>query len=160
MRREKAQIQALTPFTTGQSYQTQQIGSRYPENYNQPNETWKLQYSNNLNASTFLTAKIYEVNNVANFDFPFITNAFDGADYSSLQGGYARGVTLDLTKQLNSKNLLAIGGNFSFLHPVFAQASGTVYALVGAVRKIDGLRYWPSRSPGLPIAARKTLVRT
>ena len=129
----KAQQQAVTPLTTGQSFVTQQIGKRYPENYNQPLESFKLQYSNNVNSSTFFTAKLWEVNSVVLFDFPFITNAFDGADYASLQGGNSRGVTFDLTKQLNSKNLLGFGGLYSFLHPVFSQASATggLYQVAG-----------------------------
>lgn len=129
----KSQIQSVMPLTTGQAFLTQQIGARYPESYDQPNESFKFQYSNNINASTFITAKLWEVNNVELFDFPYRSNVFDGGDFASLQGGWSRGVTLDLTKQLNSKNLLGIGGLYSFLHPVFSQASATggLYQVAG-----------------------------
>ena len=127
------QIQSVTPFTTGQTFLTQQIGTRYPESYNQPNESFKFQYSNNLDASTFFTAKLWEVNNVELFDFPYRSNVFDGGDFASLQGGWTRGATFDLTKQLNSKNLLGFGGLYTFLHPVFSQASSTggLYQVAG-----------------------------
>jgi hypothetical protein len=130
------QIKAVEPFTTGQTSLTQQIGKRYPENYNQPNESFKFQYSNNLDASTFLTAKFWAVNAVSLFDFPYITNAFDGADFSSLQGGLSRGVTFDVTKQLDSKNLLGFGGLYTFLHPTFSQASAT-----GGLFNVAGFGY-------------------
>jgi hypothetical protein len=83
----------------------------------QPNDTFKIQYSNNLDASTYLTMKYFKVNSVVTFDQPYT-----GASYTSdvaLQGGLSTGWTLDATKQLNSKNLIKIGGISSFLHPVF-----------------------------------------
>ena len=44
---------------------------RGPINYFQPNDVMKLQYSNNLDASTFFTLKAYKTNSVVTFDFPF-----------------------------------------------------------------------------------------
>jgi hypothetical protein len=121
-----AQVQALMPFTPGQTGVSQQIGSRYPENFNQPNDTFKLQYAWNVNASTFITAKYYEVNNVELFDFPYVPEGITFGDEVSLQGGYTRGLALDGTKQLGSKNLLGFGGEYKFLHPVFSQPSATL----------------------------------
>ncbi len=53
--------------------------SRQVINGNQPNEVGKLQYSNSLNATTFITAKYYRVNAVSLFDYPYDgANAFFG----------------------------------------------------------------------------------
>jgi len=87
-------------------------------NGTQPNEAFKIQYSNNLNSSTFLTAKFYKVNAVTTFDNPYATQA-GYRESNALQGGLTNGVTLDVTKQLNAKNLLKLGGSYGFIHPVF-----------------------------------------
>ncbi len=86
-------------------------------NGTQPNEAFKIQYSNNLDSSTYLTAKFFKVNSVVTFDRPYNNAGFDG--FNALQGGLSNGTTLDVTKQLNSKNLLKLGGSYQFLHPVF-----------------------------------------
>jgi len=83
----------------------------------QPNEAFKVQYSNNIDSSTFLTTKFFKVNSVVTFDRPYNNAGFVG--FNSLQGGLSDGVTLDITKQLNSRNLLKLGGSYLFLHPVF-----------------------------------------
>jgi hypothetical protein len=120
-----AQIQAVMPFTVGQTGLYQQIGSRFPENLNQPEETFKLQYSWNVNASTFLTAKYYEVNSVNLQDFPYFATSFPFGDFNTLTGGIVRGLALDVTEQVGSKNLVAFGGQYKFLHPVFSQATAS-----------------------------------
>ncbi len=119
-----AQIQALMPLTVGQTYVGQMLGGRGSQNYNEPNDTFKIQYTNNLNASTFLTAKFYRVNAVTLFDFPYNSTSVIFGDFASLQGGQRTGVAVDLTKQLNAKNLLGFGGKYEFLHPVYSQPSG------------------------------------
>jgi len=88
-----------------------------PTNITQPNEAFKIQYSNNLDASTFLTTKFYKVNSVATFDEPYASAGY--RYFSALQGGLSDGVTLDITKQAGSKNLIKLGGSYAFLHPVF-----------------------------------------
>jgi hypothetical protein len=120
-----AQIQALIPFFPGQTSVDQQIGSRYLQTYNQPQETLKLQYSWNVNSSTFLTAKAYLVNSVNLQDFPNTGGSPLFTDINTLTGGITRGVALDGTKQLGTKNLLAFGGSYKFLYPVFSQATAT-----------------------------------
>jgi hypothetical protein len=126
-----AQLQAIMPFTQGQRSLTDRIGAlgdgRTSVSGTQPNETIKLQYSNNLNASTFLTAKFYRVNNVEQFDRAFnSTSTFPLGDEVSLQGGQRTGFGVDGTKQLGSKNLLGFGGKYEFLLPVFSFVSATV----------------------------------
>ena len=123
-----AQIQALEPFSAGQTSVTQFLGGpggRYPLGGTQPNETFKLQYSNNISSTLFATAKYYEVNNVELFDNIYNGQNFDNGDSVAQQGGWARGVTLDFTKQLNSRNLVGFGADYRYLHPVFGQITGT-----------------------------------
>lgn len=120
-----ATIGSLLSFGIGQTSQTQAL-NRPPENYDQPNQTLKLQYSNNLDATTFLTAKLYKVNAVTVFDFPYSGIGFGGFDDAYLnQGGQRTGAQLDLTKQIGDKNLLALGAKYEFLHPVDAYQSAT-----------------------------------
>src|SRR6202163_309174 len=129
----KAQIQSVMPFTLGQTSLTQLIGGHGIELVSEPNATFKLQYTNNLNSSTFLSTKFYRVNAVTIFDAPYnTTRAFFG-DHGDLQGGQRTGVTLDLTKQLNSQNLLGIGAKYEYLHPVFSDpsASNSLYTFGG-----------------------------
>jgi hypothetical protein len=121
-------IQALMPFTYGQNSLTDRIGvgsDRKPINGNQPNETFKLQYSNSLNSSTFLTTKFYRVNSVELFDSPYNQNGVVNGDFSGLQGGQRTGVALDGTKQLGAKNLLGFGGKYEYLTPIFSAPSST-----------------------------------
>ncbi|HEV2738515.1 MAG TPA: TonB-dependent receptor [Candidatus Elarobacter sp.] len=123
------QIQALYPYTLGQTALTQRYGgqqsTRQNFNYNQPSETFKLQYSNNLNATTFLTAKFYRVNAVALFDLPNAGNGTLFTEQVSLQGGQRAGFAIDGTKQFGSKNLVGFGGKYDFLRPVYSQPSAT-----------------------------------
>ena len=123
-----ADIQAVTPNAYGQRSLTDRIGSyngRRAENSSQPNETFKLQYSNSLNATTFLTAKFYHVNAVTIIDNPYQANQPIQDEVTALQGGQRVGFALDGTKQIGSKHLIGFGGKYEFLSPVFDDPSGT-----------------------------------
>src|ERR1700681_988134 len=142
----KAQIQSVMPFTLGQTSLTQLIGGHGIELVSEPNATFKLQYTNNLNSSTFLSTKFYRVNAVSIFDAPYnTTRAFFG-DHVDLQGGQRTGVTLDLTKQLNSQNLLGIGAKYEYLHPVFSDpsASNSLYTFGGFGRSFEVADFLPN----------------
>jgi outer membrane receptor protein involved in Fe transport len=148
-----AQLQAVMPFTQGQRSLTDRIGSdgsgRTDINGTQPNETIKLQYSTNLDATTFLTAKFYRVNNVEVFDNPYNnTNTFPLGDEVALQGGQRTGFALDGTKQLGSKNLLGFGGKYDFLLPVFSFTSATVsmYDFAGAGNSLEVVDFFTPQS--------------
>jgi len=108
-----AQIQQVIGFAPGQTTAVQALDHK--SHIVQPNETIKLQYSINLNADTFLTAKFYRVNAVAVFDQPY-DSIFN--EQEKLEGGQRTGFAVDLTKQVSSKNLLTAGGKFAYLHPV------------------------------------------
>lgn len=91
-----------------------------PNQLTQPNETIKLEYTNNLNASTFLQLAYYKVNATAIFDHGFTGTpgfGFPNDDFLT-QGGLRTGYRLDLTKQLGQKHLLQAGGRFEYLHPI------------------------------------------
>jgi len=121
-------IYGFAPYQTSQN-QTLASAHRSPGQQVQPNATFKFQYSNNLDSSTFLTAKFYRVNAVIAFDYPYNFNqsgAAVGGDFSSLQGGQRTGGSLDITRQLNSKNLLTAGFKYEFLHPVFNEPSASL----------------------------------
>jgi hypothetical protein len=122
-----ALVQSLMPFTPGQLSLTSRIGSlgdgRLAENGNQPNETFKLQYSNNLDSTTFVTTKFYRVNAVTLFDFPYNANNIVTGDVTQLQGGQRTGFALDGTKQLGAKHLLGFGGKYENLFPVLSSTS-------------------------------------
>lgn len=82
----------------------------------QPNEVYKVQLSHNFDPSTFLRLAYYGVNAITTFDLPDYNN-FGGYE---LQGSDRTGVSADFTKQLNSRNLLQIGGKFEYQKPTFA----------------------------------------
>ena len=95
----------------------------------QPNDTFKIQYSNNIDASTFATVKFFHTNSASTFDL--LNNGTNYFDEWALQGGQNIGVALDMTKQLNSKNLLKVGASYSFLHPIDNFTSG-MFGLISA----------------------------
>ena len=150
----RAQIQAVTPFVPGQRSLTDRIGStsdmRAPENYNQPNETFKLQYSNNVNSTTFITTKFYRVDNTALFDFPTEGNGTFETDIVAEQGGQRTGFALDGTKQVGSKHLLGFGGKYDWLRPVYSQrsASGSTFVFGGFGGGFEALDFLPTSAGG------------
>ncbi len=120
----------LTPLALGTSdlqsvigifpYQGGLNAPARPYQITQPNETVKLEYDNNLNASTFLQATYYKVNSDSIFDETFTGIPTFGAVNQDLltQGGERTGYRLDLTKQLGSKHLLTLGGRYEYLLPI------------------------------------------
>ena len=121
---------APCPVTASSPVPTQACATlNHPIQQFQPNDTFKIQYSNNIDASTFFTAKFFHANAVSTFDL--INQGTAYYDEWALQGGQDIGVALDITKQINSKNLLKIGVNSYFLHPIDNVTSG-VFGLLDA----------------------------
>ncbi len=112
------EIQSVASLEPGQTSLFQRAPSAAPFD-SQPNATYKLQYTNNLNSSTFLSAKVYKVNAVSDFTSQFGSNSFYFDAVRSQQGGLRTGTQLQLTKQLSSKHLVEGGGKYEFLTPVF-----------------------------------------
>jgi len=109
----------LLPF---QPSLTSPLGTRGGTQYYQPNNVFKIQYSNNLSAASFITAKYYQLDSVTTFDFPNnVAGVVGFASFSALQGGHRTGGTLDFSTQFNSQHLLQSGLEYDFLHPVYDQ---------------------------------------
>ncbi len=117
-------IEAIVPLDPYQTNAAESLASAHRNyaTYYQPNASYKLQYTNNLNSSTYLSAMYYHVGAVTTFDFPegSGTNPFGFTAYLQ-QGGISDGGKLDLTKQLSSRHVLKVGGNWAWLHPVYNQ---------------------------------------
>lgn len=122
----QSQLQAISPLAKGQTSEVQVL-DRAPETYYQPNNSYKLQYSINLNSTTYLTAKYYQVNSVTDFDFPYyagyvgLYSPFIVPNLDALQGGQQTTFALDGSKQLGDKNLLTFGFQYKWLHPVYSE---------------------------------------
>ncbi|MDQ2664368.1 MAG: hypothetical protein M3Y18_10160, partial [Candidatus Eremiobacteraeota bacterium] len=123
-RGQNGTIAGLTPLDPYQTGQNETLGqaNREAEAYYQPNASFKLQYTNNLNSSTFLSLMAYKTNAVVDFSFPEPGYGFANSFFSQ-QGGQTSGTKLDITKQLGDKNLLKIGAALAYLHPVYDQPS-------------------------------------
>jgi len=128
------QVQNLAGLYPGQSSPTetlQQADQRYPQTYYQPNSAMKLEYTDNINSTTYISAKLYQQISVVTFDFPSTTGSFAGDAYN-LQGGRTTGGTLSLQKQLNDNNFLTFGADYGFIHPI-DQYRSVSFGLFGAL---------------------------
>ncbi|HEX3466851.1 MAG TPA: TonB-dependent receptor [Candidatus Elarobacter sp.] len=125
---------AIDPLEYGQSYLGQPL-RRPAISYNQPNATLKLQYSNSINQSTFMTLKAYKVNATTIFDFPYAGQSCQGVlsgaecDAYSNQGGQRTGFAADFTKQVGTKHLLGFGAKYEFVHPIDSFQSASLGAI-------------------------------
>jgi hypothetical protein len=153
------QIESITGLDPYQNSATQTLASanRAPGEYHQPNHSIKLQFDDNIDSSTFFSAKYYHVNSVVNFDFP----AWEEFGGSINQGGATNGITADVTKQLGDKNLFKVGADFAFLHPTYNQPNpgyGVLSTEVGGGDPVTGLGTWefldfiPASDPNCPFA--------
>jgi hypothetical protein len=115
-----AQSASLMPFSYGQTSINQNLTAPYGDS--QPNDTFKFQYYNNIDSSTFFTAKFFSTNGGLNEPVTF--SGEPAEDEWFIQGGQQKGMTADITKQLNAQNLLKIGGNYSWVHPIDTVTSG------------------------------------
>lgn len=114
-----ATVQQIFPLYPGQTDVNQQL-QRNPA-YNQPLQAFKLQYNNNLNASTYFNVRLTRLSAVTTFDFPFtVPYPFGSNAYQILQGGGSTAFGADLSKQINAKNLLQVGATYSLDTPVYS----------------------------------------
>lgn len=130
----KNQVTAISSLYPGQDSQYETLASasnRAPFTYWQPNQAFKLAYTNNFNPSTFLNVMAYRTNAVTTFDGPGEEGSYIG-DIYILQGGQTTGVTLSLEKQLSDKHLFQVGADVSHLHPVDSYQSDS-FAFGGAI---------------------------
>ncbi|HEY8314704.1 MAG TPA: carboxypeptidase-like regulatory domain-containing protein, partial [Candidatus Baltobacteraceae bacterium] len=84
----RSQVTAISELYPGQNSPTELLAqsSRAPFTYYQPNQAFKLEYTNNFNPSTFFAATLYRTNSVVTFDGPSTEGSYAG-DVYILQGG-------------------------------------------------------------------------
>ena len=128
-----SQIQNLAAMYPGQTSPTELLSTanRYPNTFYQPNAAMKLEYTRNINSSTYFSTKIYRQTSVVTFDFPSTEGSFANDAYN-LQGGQTTGLTMSLQRQVNDRNLLTFGADYSFIHPI-DQFRSTSFGLFGAL---------------------------
>lgn len=115
-----ATVASIISLYPGQKSQTSPL-DQLPA-YNQPNQALKFQYNNNLNASTYFDVRFFRTAATATFNFPTTTlNSGVANEEQILQGGSRTGAAFDITKQLNSNNLVTGGLKYSFVKPTYAQ---------------------------------------
>ena len=128
--------------------------NRPPYTYFQPNHAMKLQFDDNINPSTYFSAKVYRTNAVTTFDFP------EPDGFVLQQGGFTTGVTADYQSQLSDVHLIKLGADYSYLHPVYDQPSNyfaMLSYLLGGGDPLTGLGSWefydflPANSPVCPV---------
>jgi hypothetical protein len=112
------QIQSILPRDPYQQAGAVAL-TRNPETYYQPNETYKLQYNDNISSSTYFNLKLYRVVSTSTFDFPYYDQNVFFSDFYNPQGGNRSGAQAEITQQLGTKNLAKLGGKYEFLHPVY-----------------------------------------
>ena len=91
----------------------------------------KLEYTRNLDSSTYFSAKVYQQISVVTFDFPSTEGSFDGDAYNR-QGGRTTGATISFQKQVSDRNLFTFGADYGLVHPI-DQYLSTSYGLYGAL---------------------------
>ncbi|MBV8644813.1 MAG: carboxypeptidase regulatory-like domain-containing protein, partial [Candidatus Eremiobacteraeota bacterium] len=111
---------ALLPYYPGQTDHAQSLGSAgipaYSEDF--PHYNYSLAFHENLNPSTYFNARYFRAGGYETDD-----RANGGATaYIWQKGGTTTGLTMDLTSQLGSKNLLKVGGQFSYENPQVNQS--------------------------------------
>jgi hypothetical protein len=160
------QLSTLYPF---QYSPYQLLGTRGANATSTSSSTVKLQYSNNLNPSTFLTAKLYESQGVTISDAPYDKARLSNLGVYGQEGGTRDGVAIDLTKQLGQKHLIQAGAKYEtnrptlgFVDPqdafyafggIAGDNSSAVYAFINPNSPNPALANCPIDPPGLPPGA-------
>jgi len=151
-----SQIQNLAAMYPGQTSPTELLATanRFPIATFQPNSAMKLEYTRNINSSTYFSTKLYRQVSVVSFDDPSPAGSFQGDAYN-LQGGQTTGFTVSLQKQLNDRNLFTFGADYNFIHPI-DQFRSTSFGLFGALispSDITGTVYGfiPPSDPNCPL---------
>ncbi len=82
-----------------------------PETIDSPFSAYKLEYDNNVGASTSLGVRAYRTDNAATQVLP------SQGIYTSAAGGIRRGFTADVTRVVGAHHTIQIGGKYEFATP-------------------------------------------
>ncbi len=129
---------------------TSPLGDLGGTNYFQPNNVLKFQYAANLGTASYITAKYYALDSVTDFNFPYDQGAIFFSSFDALQGGHRSGGTIDFQSQINSKNLIAAGLEYDFLHPVYDSINNFDGVLTTSGFGLGGTEAYDFINPALP----------
>jgi hypothetical protein len=101
-------LQALVPLFPGQQTFSQFVGSE--DAIYSPFNLYKLEYGNNLNASTYFVGRLFQTSSDQIEDRASI------GIYNPQNGGTRTGFSTEVDKQLG-KNFLQVGGQYQFVNP-------------------------------------------
>ncbi len=116
------------------------IGNNYNEKLGQdaqyqPEDVVKLQLSHSFGSGPYVRLAYYGVDSASYFGF---LSASEGS-LTATQGGLKHGATLDITDQIDSKNLLQAGIKYEYSHPIFSESDGDLAALGTGISTAFGL---------------------
>ena len=113
----------------------------------------KLEYDNNLSASTYLALRYYNWETLAYNDDTHTlggwANGAAGLGETSYVGGPTSGVNLDLLHQFGSNLTVTLNGQYNFIRPVWNN-DNPEYMMYGAGLDPGGLANAPSTADWLP----------
>jgi hypothetical protein len=95
-----------------------------PENIVSPFDAYKLEYSNNLDASTALKVRAFRTDSSSSELLPS-----EGLDIPQ-SGGIRRGLATDITRALGDKHTLQLGGGYTYTQPFGEQVNYIDYTSV------------------------------
>ncbi|MDP9025837.1 MAG: carboxypeptidase regulatory-like domain-containing protein, partial [Candidatus Eremiobacteraeota bacterium] len=118
-----ADEQAIIGLLPGQYSPQQKIG--YQGFNHQPVDVLKLEFSQQLDATTYWTNRVYRVQGNAVFNRPYDTQT-TSSRVNQAQGGTRNGLAGDLVKQFGSKHQVDLNYTYQAVHPVYDYVSNTL----------------------------------
>lgn len=114
--------QRIMPLLPGQTSYTQTASGPTPATSTRSSYV-KLEYDNNLNASTYLAARYYDVGYIGITDNPYGTQSSAGSfglRTTNDDGGRRGGVSFELNKTLGERNAVTFGAKYEIARPAFS----------------------------------------
>ena len=113
--------QHILPLLPGQTSYTATASGPTPA-FSSRSSLFKLEYDNNLNATTYLATRFYNTGYIGVLNDPYGTQesaATFGLRTANNDGGRRSGISSELNKSLGEKNTLTIGAKYETARPVF-----------------------------------------
>jgi len=89
----------------------------------QPVDFMKLEYDQNPDGKTFWANRLYRIVSASTFLRPYFSQSAQSSSINRGQGGYRTGLTGDLARQFNERNLVSLSYVYETLGPVYDQQS-------------------------------------